>query len=171
MVLAKSIASGFSRGFPNMTLLITSPADLDHAFAIRRAVFVDEQNVSAAEEYDEFETASRHFLACVDTQPVGTARWRRTANGTKLERFAVRAVFRGSGVGKSLVQTVLNDVFEQVEAPTGEIYLNAQLSAMPLYAGFGFVAVGPAFDECGIMHRKMVLPAERWQVSDESRKR
>lgn len=143
---------------------IVYPTDLEHAFAIRREVFVDEQNVSAADEYDEFETTSRHFLACVDDQPVGTARWRRTTNGTKLERFAVRAIFRGGGIGESLVKTVLNDVFEQVEAPTGEIYLNAQLPAMPLYAGFGFVAVGPEFDECGIMHRKMMLPAGRWPI-------
>ncbi len=123
---------------------------------------MDEQNVSADDEYDEFETTSRHFLARVNGQPVGTARWRRTANGIKLERFAVRPAFRGFGVGKSLVKAVLNDVFGQNETPTGDIYLNAQLTAIPLYAGFGFVAVGPEFDECGIMHRKMVLPVERW---------
>jgi predicted GNAT family N-acyltransferase len=142
--------------------LISSPTDLDHAFAIRREVFVHEQNVRAEDEYDEFESTSRHFLACINGQPAGTARWRRTANGTKLERFAVRAAFRGLGVGKALVAAVLTDVFGQAETPTGEIYLNAQLSAMPLYAGFGFVAVGPEFDECGIIHRKMMLPAERW---------
>lgn len=144
--------------------VISSSTTLDHAFAIRREVFVDEQNVPADDEYDEFETISRHFLACVNNQPVGTARWRRTANGIKLERFAVRADFRGSGVGKALVKTVLDDVFAQGEAPTGDVYLNAQLSAIPLYAGFGFVAVGPEFDECKIMHRKMVLPADRWPV-------
>jgi predicted GNAT family N-acyltransferase len=145
-----------------MASLISSPADLEHAFAIRREVFVDEQNVAAEDEYDEFETTSRHFLACVDKQPAGTARWRRTTNGTKLERFAVRATFRRSGVGKALVQAVLSDVFTQTPAPVGEIYLNAQLTAIPLYAGFGFVAVGPEFDECGIMHRKMTLSLEHW---------
>ncbi len=144
--------------------LISSPADLDHAFAIRREVFVDEQNVSADDEYDEFEPTSRHFLACVNGQPAGTARWRRTANGIKLERFAIQKNFRGVGLGKLLVKSVLADIFEQDTAPVGDIYLNAQLTAMPLYAGFGFVAVGSAFDECGIMHRKMVLPAEWWTV-------
>ena len=151
--------------------LITSPADLDHAFAIRREVFVDEQHVSADDEYDEFEPTSRHFLACINDQPTGTARWRRTANGTKLERFAVRKDCRGNGLGKLLVMSVLNDVFRQDADPAGEIYLNAQLTAMPLYAGFGFVAVGPEFDECGIMHRKMVLPAKHWPVSVKSHKR
>ncbi len=29
---------------------------------------------------------------------------------------------------------------------------------MPLYERFGFVAVGPMFEEAGIQHYKMVLP-------------
>lgn len=144
-------------------LPITSPADLDTAFAIRRRVFVEEQLVDAREEYDEFEVTSTHFLARVDGTPSGTARWRRTANGIKLERFAVLPEHRGQGVGKALVRTVLNDVFNQQPHqptinPAEQIYLHAQVSAMPLYAGFGFEAVGPMFAEAGIQHYKMVLP-------------
>ncbi len=143
-------------------LPITTPADLDAAFLIRRRVFVDEQNVPAEEEYDEFETTSLHFLARVDGVPAGTARWRRTSNGVKLERFAVLSEFRGKGVGKALVQTVLDSVFSQLPEPVESIYMHAQLTAMPLYAGFGFVPTGPQFDECGIMHYKMVLPASAY---------
>lgn len=143
-------------------LPITTPADLDAAFLIRRRVFVDEQNVPAEEEYDEFETTSLHFLARVDGVPAGTARWRRTSNGVKLERFAVLSEFRGQGVGKALVQTVLDSVFSQLPEPVESIYMHAQLTAMPLYAGFGFVPTGPQFDECGIMHYKMVLPASAY---------
>ncbi len=136
---------------------ITSPADLDAAFAIRRQVFVEEQGVSAAEEYDTFEDSSTHFLARLNGLPCGTARWRLTTNGIKLERFAVLKTCRGRGIGHALVQTVLNDVLSQQSAPGALIYLHAQLTAMPLYANFGFVPVGPAFDEAGIGHRKMVL--------------
>lgn len=143
-------------------LPIITPADLDAAFLIRRRVFVDEQNVPAEEEYDEFETTSLHFLARVDGVPAGTARWRRTSNGVKLERFAVLSEFRGQGVGKALVQTVLDSVFSQLPEPVESIYMHAQLTAMPLYAGFGFVPTGPQFDECGIMHYKMVLPASAY---------
>ena len=141
---------------------ISDAAHLNEAFAIRREVFVDEQLVRAEEEYDEFETSSHHFLALVDGKPVGTARWRRTSKGIKLERFAVRKAFRGKGVGKALVQTVLEDVFSQQPEPIESIYLNAQLMAMPLYAGFGFVATGPMFEECNIQHYKMVLPASAY---------
>ena len=76
------------------------------------------------------------------TRPCGTARWRRTSNGVKLERFAVLADFRGKGVGKALVKAVLDDVFSQQPEPIERIYLHAQVTAMPLYAGFGFVSVG-----------------------------
>jgi predicted GNAT family N-acyltransferase len=144
---------------------IHNPDDMEHAFAIRRVVFVEEQCVAAEDEYDEFEGSSTHFLARLDGQPVGTARWRRTSKGVKLERFAVLAEGRGKGVGKALVQAVLTDVFSQQPEPIESIYLHAQLTAKPLYDQFGFVPVGPQFDECGIMHVKMVLPSKR-MVSD-----
>ncbi|RAK00466.1 putative GNAT family N-acyltransferase [Larkinella arboricola] len=137
---------------------ITSPAEMKHIFAIREEVFVKEQNVPAEDEYDEFEPVSRHFMALCDGTPCGTARWRKTSNGIKLERFAVLTPFRGKGVGQALVQAVLDDVFSQQPEPIESIYLNSQVTAMPLYAKFGFKAVGPMFDECGIQHYKMVLP-------------
>jgi predicted GNAT family N-acyltransferase len=143
-------------------LPISNPADLDLAFSIRRHVFVDEQRVSAEEEYDEYEGTSTHFLARMDGTPCGTARWRRTSKGVKLERFAVLSAFRGRGVGRALVQGVLNNVFSQQPEPIESIYLHAQVSAMPLYASFGFVSVGPMFEEAGIQHYKMVLPGSAY---------
>ncbi|GAB3700040.1 GNAT family N-acetyltransferase [Spirosoma flavus] len=141
---------------------ISNPADLEHAFAIRRQVFVEEQHVSAREEYDEFEESSRHFLASSDGKPCGTARWRRTSEGVKLERFAVLPDCRGKGVGKALVRAVLDDVFSQQPEPIERIYLHAQVSAMPLYTSFGFVSVGPMFEEANIQHYKMVLPGSAY---------
>ncbi|GAB3767560.1 GNAT family N-acetyltransferase [Spirosoma horti] len=143
-------------------LPISTSADLQTAFAIRHNVFVEEQHVDAREEYDEFEESSTHFLARADGTPCGTARWRRTSNGVKLERFAVLADFRGQGVGKALVKAVLDDVFSQQPEPIERIYLHAQVTAMPLYAGFGFVPVGPMFEEAGIRHYKMVLPGSAY---------
>jgi predicted GNAT family N-acyltransferase len=141
---------------PTVTL-ITTPDDLETAFTIRRRVFVEEQAVDAREEYDEFESSSRHFLARLNGQAVGTARWRITTGGTKLERFAVLSEARSRGVGKALVAAVLDDVASQL-ADSQLVYLHAQISAMPLYAGFGFVPMGERFWEAGIEHVKMVLP-------------
>ena len=143
---------------------ISSPADLDTAFAIRRTVFVDEQRVDEREEYDEYESRSRHFLAWSDGVPCGTARWRKTSYGIKMERFAVLQAYRGQGVGKALVRAVLDNVFQQQPEPIESIYLHAQLSAMPLYTRFGFVTVGSQFEEAGIQHYKMVLPGSAYET-------
>lgn len=131
--------------------------ELKTAFGIREKVFVDEQNVPAEDEYDEFETVARHFLAFFDSVPCGTARWRHTENGIKLERFAVLSGFRGQKVGSALVQAVLDDVYAKPGTAGKLIYLHAQLTAMPLYGKFGFRPVGEMFLECDIRHYKMIL--------------
>lgn len=143
---------------------ISTPSDLETAFAIRRRVFVEEQRVDPQEEYDEFEASSHHFLAYSNDTPCGTARWRRTSDGVKLERFAVLPNYRRLGVGKALVRAVLDDVFGQQPEPIERIYIHAQLPAMPLYEGFGFVPVGPQFEEAGIQHFKMVLPGSAYDT-------
>lgn len=124
---------------------------LEKVFAIRREVFVGEQNCPPELEW-EHEDESTHFLATVDGEPAGASRWRKTDNGYKLERFAVLKKFRGCGVGQELVSTVLADL----PADADYIYLNAQIQAMGLYERFGFVAEGPQFEEAGIQHFKMV---------------
>ena len=67
---------------------------LEGVYTIREKVFVEEQNVSKEEEYDEFELASTHLLASIDKKPVGTCRIRKTKSGVKLERFAVLKNYR-----------------------------------------------------------------------------
>jgi predicted GNAT family N-acyltransferase len=130
---------------------VSDPADLEKVFAIRREVFVDEQNCPPELEW-EFEDESTHFLATVNGEPAGASRWRKTEKGYKLERFAVLQKFRGNGVGQELVKTVLNDL--PVDATY--TYLHAQIQAVSLYEKFGFEKVGDEFEEAGIRHYKMV---------------
>jgi predicted GNAT family N-acyltransferase len=130
---------------------VSDPESLEKVFAIRREVFVGEQNCPPELEW-EFEDESTHFLATVDGEPAGAARWRKTDKGYKLERFAVLQQFRGMGVAQRLIQTVLDDL----PADADYVYLNAQVQAVPLYAKFNFVQTGPQFEEAGIQHYKMV---------------
>ena len=116
------------------------------------------QNVPIEKERDEFEQDSNHYLAFLNNNPVGTARWRITNHGVKLERFAVLNAFRGRGVGSALVEKVLDDIKKDPSARTKEIYLHAQLNALPLYRKYGFVKYGDMFDEAGLMHYSMKLP-------------
>jgi predicted GNAT family N-acyltransferase len=133
------------------------------ARAIRQAVFVVEQACPAEEEWDGLDLLARHLLAWPGDavvgdpalDPVGVARWRwYEARTAKLERFAVLAPARGTGVAKRLVASALADARE---AGAGSFVLHAQTQAMGLYRGFGFVAEGDEFFEAGISHRRMRL--------------
>ena len=138
---------------------ITDLRDLDAAFTIRETVFVEEQGVPFELENDEHDRAAhtRHYLArAADGAPAGAARWRETDRGVKLERFAVLPAFRNQQIGAALLAAVLADVRE--EAPdAAEVYLNAQLRAVPFYRRHGFAVVGEMFEEAGIQHFRMVL--------------
>ena len=137
---------------------ISDLRDLDAAFTIREIVFVQGQGLPADDEYDQHdrEATTRHYLARVDGQPAGAARWRPTANGVKLERFAVLDAFRNQGVGEALVRQVLADVAAEVP-DAAQVYLHAQIRAISLYERTGFQKVGEMFEECDIQHYKMVL--------------
>ena len=127
----------------------------EKAFAIREEVFVVEQQVAHEEEFDEFEDESQHFVALDENEnPIGSARWRRTEKGIKLERFTVKQELRGKGLGTAIVQAVL-DYLKEKAAPGTFLYMHSQLDAVPLYAKFGFQKKGDQFDECGIMHYLM----------------
>jgi predicted GNAT family N-acyltransferase len=130
---------------------VTEPDDLEKVFAIRREVFVGEQNCPPELEW-EFEEESNHFLATVNSEPAGASRWRKTDKGYKLERFAVLKKFRGAGVGQELVKAVLKDLPQDA----AYVYMHAQIQAVSLYERFSFEKTGPEFEEAGIRHFKMV---------------
>ena len=123
------------------------------SMAIRQNVFVEEQNVDATLEYDGKDPEATHYLLYYNSQPVGTARWRPTPNGIKLERFALLPEFRNKGIGSKLLERVMSDVSETGKA----VYLHAQEKAVTYYQRAGFKVEGEAFYEAGIRHFKMVF--------------
>ena len=118
---------------------------------IRQTVFVEEQMVDPALEYDEYESIASHYLLYVDGTPVATSRWRETGKGVKLERFATLATYRNKGLGAELLKRVLEDVIPLNKM----VYLNSQLKAIPFYERHGFVKVGEQFTEAEIEHFEM----------------
>lgn len=125
---------------------------LKKVFAIRKIVFVEEQNCPPDLEW-EFEEESNHFLALYNDVAVGACRWRKTEKGYKLERFAVLKDHRGKGIGKLLVKAVIADLPEDLDY----VYLHAQIQAVDFYNKLNFFKEGPQFEEAGIQHFKMVL--------------
>jgi predicted GNAT family N-acyltransferase len=114
---------------------------------IRRKVFIEEQKVDPAIEY-EHEKEGHYYLLFLAGKPIATARWRFTEKGTKLERFAMLKDFRNRGLGSILLTAVLNDVL-----PFGqEVYLHSQVLAINYYKRAGFDEQGDHFREADIEH-------------------
>jgi len=119
---------------------------------IRTAVFVIEQQVPEDEEWDDMDPLCVHALA-VDARGTAIGTGRLTPDG-KIGRMAVLKDWRGQGVGKALLQFLV-----QVARERGlpECYMNAQSHALPFYARHGFQVYGEEFMEAGIPHRCMRL--------------
>jgi predicted GNAT family N-acyltransferase len=132
--------------------IIRIPGDdealLQQAFDIRNKVFVEELGIDPALEYDRYEKESHYYLVKHENQPIGTARWRKTEKGIKIERCAILPGFRDRGAGEVLVRQILEDV-----VPMGlKIYLHAQLKAAEFYERMGFKQVSDVFFEARIGH-------------------
>ena len=135
-------------------ILAETTAEREMCYALRRAVFMAEQGVSPADEWDGLEDDCHHFLALDGDLPVATARLRPMGACAKLQRVAVAKTRRGNGLGDRLMRHVLGFARTQgIETVT----LEAQTGAIAFYGRLGFVAHGPEFDDAGIPHRAMSL--------------
>ena len=139
-----------------------SAADLETVHAIRREVFIVEQNVPEDEEWDDLDPTSLHLLAFgTDGAPLGTGRLIHGEQALKitdregtvlLGRLAVRAAARGTGLGAALVRA--NEDEGRARGAV-ELELHAQTHALGFYERLGYVAEGPEYLDGGIPHRTM----------------
>lgn len=118
---------------------------------LRHTVFVVEQKVPAELEWDGIDEACRHALA-EDLQGAAIGCGRLLPDG-HVGRMAVLAGWRRAGVGGAILERLVGLARELGHA---EVVLNAQVHALPFYAGHGFAGRGPEFSEAGIPHREMV---------------
>jgi predicted GNAT family N-acyltransferase len=126
-------------------------SDCAQLSAIRRRVFIEEQAVPEELEWDSADAEAWHWLALLDGEPAGTARMLR--NG-QIGRMAVLERWRGQSVGSALLQAAIEHARHE---HLREVYLHAQLHALPFYQRHGFSAEGPEFLDVGILHRSMRL--------------
>ncbi len=122
-------------------------------FEIRKIVFVEEQKVSAAEEFDEYDIICQHILLYHEGHAIATGRLRIFDNIAKLERICVLAEFRKSGAGKLIIEAL-----EKMAKELGitQAKLNAQTQARGFYEKAGYVKASEEFLEAGIKHLCMV---------------
>ena len=131
----------------------------DAARALRTAVFIEEQGIARADEWDEADATAVH--AVVTTllgMPVATGRLLQQAPGEgRIGRMAVDRALRGSGVGRQLIQALQQAAFERGDR---RIVLSAQRSAEGFYQRLGYVPEGAPYDEVGIAHIGMARSFE-----------
>jgi predicted GNAT family N-acyltransferase len=128
---------------------INSQHELEKAFAIRQAVFVDEQGVSLEEEFDEYEELADHLLVCTGGQAVGTGRIRFVEKKAKLERICILDTHRKEGIGALIIKELETIALKQGYK---HFTLHAQTHAKGFYEKLGYSSYSDMFMEEGIPH-------------------
>jgi predicted GNAT family N-acyltransferase len=126
---------------------------LTDAHTIRRKVFVEEQGIREADEFDGTDDACIHLVVYDSADaPVATGRIQITLDEFNIGRVAVLPSQRGKGYGVFVMQILIHACFSMGgERQT----VNAQLSAQGFYQKLGFAACGEAYDKAGISHITM----------------
>lgn len=128
------------------------PDDAPVLREIRERVFILEQHVPAELEWDGIDVDCVHVLATDHSnRAIGTGRLLPDGH---IGRMAVLREWRGQGVGSRLMERLMTEAKHRAYP---RLLLNAQVSALPFYARFGFVSRGDVFDEAGIPHMEMFL--------------
>ncbi|MCU7862459.1 MAG: GNAT family N-acetyltransferase [Candidatus Thiodiazotropha sp. (ex Lucinoma borealis)] len=117
---------------------------------VREPVFVTEQGVPIAMEWDDDDIIAYHLLALDEQQqPIATARLLGTG---QIGRMAVLPDWRNQGIGTALLLALV----KRADSMGMErLFLHAQTSAESFYARAGFTPMGKPFMEADIPHQKM----------------
>lgn len=135
----------------NFTIKMTSwPESENELRRVRQQVFIEEQAVPVALEWDEHDQDAVHILA-QDTHnhAIGTAR---LLNDGHIGRMAVMKDWRDRGIGTAMLQVLLEYCEHHQLSP----FLDAQTHAIGFYKKFGFKTIGAEFLDAGIPHRHMI---------------
>jgi YbgC/YbaW family acyl-CoA thioester hydrolase len=152
----REVLEAFEAGKPMIDVRIGPWSELgEPARKIRSQVFVEEQHIPAEMEWDGADDGCVHALACNRFGvPLATGRLHEHVPGAaKIGRMAVVASMRGSGIGRAVLDGLLQHARARGDR---EALLHAQCSAAPFYVRSGFAPRGPVFEEAGIPHIEMV---------------
>ncbi|CAM3310625.1 MULTISPECIES: GNAT family N-acetyltransferase [Saccharibacillus] len=138
-------------------LSIENEDQLRRCLAVRREVFIEEQNVPEEleiDEYDRIGSSAGHVLLTAGDDDAAAGRFTPYRDGAaKMQRVAVRSAYRGRGLGR-----VLMEALEQAARRAGfrSVVLDSQCHAEGFYTSLGYVTVsGEPFYDAGILHVRM----------------
>ena len=148
---------GFEQGEAMVKLQLGSWGTLKNvAGSLRTEVFVEEQGVSQALEWDEDDARSVHaVLRNRMGLPVATGRLLPAVEGvSKIGRMAVKRKLRGLKLGDHVLTGLLNAARQRGDR---EVVLHAQCTAENFYQRQGFIRRGDVFQEAGMDHVEMAI--------------
>ncbi len=129
---------------------------------IRTAVFINEQHVPPALEWDQEDNSALHLLICDDNgNGIACARLvmssdlnHPTISSGKIGRMAVLAEWRRQGLGQVLLSFAIATLKQQ---QVNKITLSAQVHAIDFYQKAGFCVCSEHYLDAGILHVDMQL--------------
>ena len=126
----------------------------EDASTLRRNVFIEEQKIPEAMEWDAHDENSLHAVSRNRLgQVIATGRLLPSEGGVgRIGRMAVHRTLRGGGHGAAVMKT-LEDAARQ--RGDREVALSAQRSAEAFYRRLGYAVAGEPYDDAGIVHIEM----------------
>ncbi|MFL0808934.1 MAG: GNAT family N-acetyltransferase [Agarilytica sp.] len=123
---------------------------------IRTRIFMQEQNVSEALEFDGLDAleTTQHYLIFKDEKAIGAAR---KIESGQIGRICIEKHERRQGYATALTRHITQAILNTPNHTT--VWLHAQCDAIPLYSALGFKTKGEAFEEAGIPHQGMEFDA------------
>jgi len=149
---------GFEQGESVTALAMGDWASLQaDASPLRTRVFVQEQGVPPAMEWDEFDNHCIHaVLRNRLGRTIATGRLLSAVDGVaKIGRMAVLRQMRGMRFGEQVLKGLIDAARARGDT---SVRLHAQCSAEAFYLRQGFVRHGEVFEEAGIPHIEMHKP-------------
>ncbi len=154
--LLRTTVQAFEAGEPMFHLRLCDwPEAQPQVAPLRRRVFIEEQGVPEALEWDEDDARSVHaVMAHRDGRVVATGRLLPpdAHAQSRIGRMAVERRLRDAGLGRQIIEALMHAARERGDAG---VLLHAQCRAQGFYERLGFSVRGEPFDETGIAHVEM----------------
>ena len=99
---------------------------------IRTQVFICEQGITEADEWDDQDVISQHFVIYDQDQPIATAR---LLQNHSVGRVAVVKAYRGQGLGQMIMLEIISYAQKQ---GLSVLTLSSQVHAISFYEKLGF---------------------------------
>lgn len=136
-----------------VTRVVTSDAEMEAVYHIRREVFVREQGLTRSVYDEPDDRLSVHVVAQSGGRIVGCGRLTYIQDEGQIAWLAILQSARGTGAGKAVMDHLMDIAAAR---PVQYVTLNAQTHALGFYDRYGFESIGRRFHMSQIEHQFMV---------------